>query len=94
MQTEPTKKTPVEIEAPTPEQIMAARRMQREQKTAFMKKPSEDAVRQRRSGIEGVILMIIAVALIFFLHPLGAVAWILAAIPFLGGVIVLLKTWQ
>ncbi len=94
MQQEPTKKTPVEIEAPSAEQIRAAKKMRRQQQAAFRPEPTEQKKRQRRSGLEGVVLMLLSMALAYFLYPLGTVAWIIAALPFLGGIIVLLKGWQ
>lgn len=94
MQEEPTAKKPVEIEAPSPEQIRAAKRMRREQQAAFQPEPTEEKKKQRRSGLEGVVLMCLAVVLFYFLHPLGTVAWIIAAVPFLGGIIVMMKGWQ
>jgi hypothetical protein len=84
----------IEIEAPSKEQIAAAKKMHREQKLPQIKAPDESNKKQRRFGIEGVVLMLLAVALVYFLHPLGTIAWILALIPFLGGVLVMLKGWQ
>jgi hypothetical protein len=94
MQQEPTKKTPVEIEAPSAEQIRAAKKMRRQQQAGFLPEPTEQKKRHRRSGLEGVVLMLLSMALAYFLYPLGTVAWIIAALPFLGGIIVLLKGWQ
>jgi cytochrome c-type biogenesis protein CcmH/NrfG len=94
MQEEPTQKTPVVIEAPSAEQIRAAKRMRRERQSAFMPEPTEQKKSQRRSGLEGVVLMLLAMALAYFLYPLGTVAWIIAALPFLGGIIVMMKGWQ
>lgn len=73
---------------------MAAKKMRREQEMAFLHQPSESEKKQRRFGVEGVVLMLLAMALLYFLYPLGAVAWILALLPFLGGIIVLIKAWQ
>lgn len=84
----------VEIEAPTKEQISAAKKMRREQQMAFLHKPSESEKKQRRFGIEGIVLMLSALALLYFLYPLGPIAWILAFLPFLGGVLVLIKGWK
>ena len=92
--TTPTPKPRVEIEAPSKEQIRAAKKMRREHEMGFTQPPTEDAKRQRRYGAEGVVLMLLAAALLYFLNPLGSVAWILAAIPFLGGIIVMMKGWQ
>jgi hypothetical protein len=94
MQEEPMKKTPVEIEAPSAEQIRAAKKMRRQQQAGFQPEPTEEKKKQRRSGLEGVVLMILAILLFYFLHPLGSVAWIIAALPFLGGIIVMMKGWQ
>jgi cytochrome c-type biogenesis protein CcmH/NrfG len=94
MQQEPTKKTPVEIEAPSAEQIRAAKKMRRQQQAGFLPEPTEQKKIQRRSGLEGVVLMLLAMALAYFLYPLGTLAWIIAALPFLGGIIVLMKGWQ
>ena len=90
----PEKKPPVEIEAPSAEQIRAAKKMRRDQEMAFIQKPTEEKKKMRRSATEGVVLMLLAMALAYFLHPLGAVGWILALFPFLGGIIVMLKGWQ
>lgn len=94
MQNEPTKKTPVVIEAPSAAQIMAAKKMRREQAMSFLQQPTEEKKKQRRSGLEGVMLLFLAMVLFYFLHPLGTVAWIIAAVPFLGGIIVMMKGWQ
>lgn len=87
-------KVHVEIEAPSAAQIMAAKKMRRERELSIMQVPTEEKKKARRSGIEGVVLMLLAVALAYFLHPLGSIGWILALMPFTGGLIVLLKGWQ
>ncbi len=92
--TDPTPKPRVEIEAPSKEQIAAAKKMRREHEMNFLQKPTETTKKQRRSGVEGIVLMLMAAALLYFFHPLGHVGWILAALPFLGGVIVMIKGWQ
>ncbi len=94
MNQESKSKTRVEIEAPSAAQIMAAKKMRREHELSFLHAPSEEKKKSRRSGIEGVILMLLAVALAYFLHPLGTVGWLLALMPFIGGLIVMLKGWQ
>ncbi len=94
MNQESKSKTRVEIEAPSAAQIMAAKKMRRERELSFLNLPSEEKKKSRRSGIEGVILMLLAVALAYFLHPLGTVGWLLALMPFIGGLIVMLKGWQ
>jgi hypothetical protein len=81
----------IEIEAPSPQQIAAANRMRRERQMGLAPKPSEGQRKQRRAGIEGVVLMTAGLVLAWFLHPLGSTGWILAALPFLGGVIVMMK---
>ena len=73
---------------------MTAGEMRRERELSFLHAPSEEKKKSRRSGIEGVILMLLAVALAYFLHPLGTVGWLLALMPFTGGLIVMLKGWQ
>ncbi|MFM2172018.1 MAG: hypothetical protein RI957_2247 [Verrucomicrobiota bacterium] len=94
MSSEPEIKPRVEIEAPSAAQIAAAKRMRRERELFILQKPNEEKKKLRRSGIEGVVLMLLAVALAYFLHPLGTVGWLLALLPFLGGLIVMLKGWQ
>lgn len=84
----------VEIEAPSAAQIMAAKKMRRERELSILQVPTEEKKKIRRSGIEGVILMLLAVALAYFLHPLGTMGWLLALMPFAGGLIVMLKGWQ
>ncbi len=90
----PTSKPFVEIEAPSAEQIAAANRMRRQLQMGLTPKPSEAQVKKRRAGIEGVVLMMAGIALAFLLHPMGTLGWIIAALPFLGGVIVLMKGWE
>jgi len=90
----PQPKPRVEIEAPSKEQIQAAKKMRRQQELASIQPTSETTKRQRRFGVEGVVLLLMAAGLLYFLNPLGSIAWILAAIPFLGGIIVMMKGWQ
>ena len=84
-------KSPVEIEAPSKEQIAAAKKMRRTQVIPLLHERNDHEIKQRRFGIEGVILLLLAMALLYFLYPLGTIAWILALLPFLGGIIALLK---
>jgi len=92
--TDPTPKPRVEIEAPSKEQIAAAKKRRREQEIPFLQKPDVKAKDKRRPAIEGMILMIMATVLLYFFHSLGPVGWVLAALPFFAGVIVMLKSWQ
>jgi|GEM_PF-3061273 len=94
MSEEPKTKPRVEIEAPSAEQIRAAKKMRRQQEMNVVQAPTEQNKKQRRFAIEGVVLMVLGLALGYFLHPLGDVSLILAALPFLGGLIVLMKGWQ
>lgn len=87
-------KPSIEIEAPSAEQIAAANRMRRQLQMGLTPKPSEAQVKKRRAGLEGVVLMMAGIALAFLLHPMGTLGWIIAALPFLGGVIVLMKGWE
>jgi hypothetical protein len=89
-----TSKPCVEIEAPSAEQIAAANRMRRQLQMGLTPKPSEAQAKKRRAGIEGVVLMMAGLVLAFLLHPMGALGWIIAALPSLGGVIVLMKGWE
>jgi hypothetical protein len=91
---EPNTKPKIEIEAPSREQVLAAKKMRRERQFAMPQVPSESQQKQRRTGVEGVVLILVAVALLYFLHPLGTIAWILAACAFFSGVIVMLRGWQ
>ncbi len=90
----PATKPRIEIEAPSAEQIATANRMRRQWQMGIAPKPTIDQSKKRRAGIEGVVLMIGAVVLAFFLHPLGSTGWIVAALPLLGGVIVMMKGWE
>lgn len=90
----PTSKPPIEIEAPSAEQIAAANRMRRQLQMGLTPQKSETEKKKRRAGIEGLVLMVLGTVLAFFLHPLGSMGWIIAAMPFLGGVIVLMKGWE
>ncbi len=94
MSSKPESKPRVEIEAPSAAQIMAAKKMRRERELSILQVPTEEKKKMRRSGIEGVVLMLLAVVLAYFLHPLGTVGWLLALMPFIGGLIVMLKGWQ
>lgn len=84
----------VVIEAPSAEQIAAAKRIRRQWQIGLPSKPSVEQKNKRRAGIEGVALMILGMLLVVFLHPLGSLGWIIAALPFLGGVVVMLKSWE
>jgi hypothetical protein len=94
MNQEPTEKPRVEIEAPSAAQIRAAKQMRRQQDMGHLQAPTAEKKVQKRFAIEGVVLMLLAMALGYFLHPLGNIGLMLAALPFLGGVIVLMKGWQ
>lgn len=87
-------KPKVEIEAPSREQVLAAKKMRRERQIAILQTPNESQQKQRRTGVEGVVLILLAIALLYFLHPLGTIAWILAGCAFFGGVITMLRGWQ
>ena len=90
MSDEPSKKV-VEIEAPSADQIRAAKRMRREIEMPMMQQPSIATRKSRRFFIEGIALMIVGGVLGFFLHPLGEISYVIALIPFFAGLALLIK---
>lgn len=84
-------KPKVEIEAPSAEQIRAAKKMRRNIAMPHTDEQPIQEKKSRRSLIEGIVLMLMAIAVFGFLQSMGELAWILALIPFLAGVIVLVK---
>lgn len=89
--TDSTEKPKVEIEAPSAEQIRAAKKMRRNMSMPHTDEPPIQEKKSRRSLIEGIVLMLMGLALFGFLQSMGELAWILALIPFFGGVIVMVK---
>lgn len=89
--TDSTEKPRVEIEAPSADQIRAAKKMRRNMSMPHTDEPPIEEKKSRRSLIEGIVLMLMGLALFGFLQSMGELAWILALIPFLGGVIALIK---
>jgi hypothetical protein len=84
-------KPKIEIEAPSAEQIRAAKKMRRNMAMPHTDEQPIQEKKSRRSLIEGIVLMLMGLALFGFLQSMGDLAWILALIPFLGGVIVMVK---
>jgi hypothetical protein len=84
--TDSTEKPKVEIEAPSAEQ-----KMRRNMSMPHTDEPPIQEKKSRRSLIEGIVLMLMGLALFGFLQSMGELAWILALIPFFGGVIVMVK---
>lgn len=81
----------VEIEAPTTDQIRAAKRMRRQMDMPMLEVTSEVQKKGRRFLIEGIALLLVAGALAFFLHPLGEVSYVIALIPCFAGIGLLIK---
>lgn len=86
-----TEKPKVEIEAPSADQIRAAKKIRRNMSMPHKDEQPIQEKKSRRSLMEGIVLMLMGLALFGFLQSMGELAWILALIPFLGGVIVLIK---
>lgn len=81
----------VEIEAPSPEQIRAAKQMRRQMDLPSLQPATASQKKSRRYVVEGVVLLFIAGALAFFLHPLGEMNMIIGLIPAIAGIGLLVK---
>ena len=86
-----TEKPKVQIEAPSADQIRAAKKMRRNMAMPHIDVQPIQEKKSRRTLIEGIVMMTMGLALVAFLQSMAELAWILALIPFLAGVIVLVK---
>ena len=85
------KKQPLIIEAPTREQINAAKRVRRNMNLPVNEESTPETKRQARGYVEGILLIILSCVLAFALHPFGEIAWIIAAFTLTAGVLVMVR---
>jgi hypothetical protein len=82
----------VVIEAPTKEQIMAAKKMSRNLRFPKNEPATAEGKRKARFYTEGVILMLMAGGATWMLRDLGQLGWIIGALLFDAGLLVILRS--
>lgn len=93
MENEPQKnKSAIAIEAPSREQIAAAKKARRNLTMPTHEPLSRESKQQVRSYAEGVILLLMGAAVAWFLRDLQQTAWILAAILGVAGILLMIRS--
>jgi hypothetical protein len=85
-------KKKVIIEAPSREQIVAAKKLSRDLRFPKNEPVSAEGKRQARFYMEGVLLMLMAAGAIWLLRDLGQMGWVIGAVLFAGGLLVILRS--
>ncbi len=93
MENEPQRsKSAIAIDAPSREQIAAAKKMRRNMTLPTHEPLSRESKLQVRSYAEGVILLLMGAAVAWFLWDLQQIAWILAAILGVAGFVIMARS--